>query len=736
MASDTLSARSNALLARWARAVEGYWHEGAGAEPLGCYGPGYIHWGVQSNWNYAAAMATLAAQPGVGGRDHWRARATAALRFALATHVTGERTGNDGRQWGHSWISMLGIERGMHALPLLEDHLADRDRAALRRVLVSEADWLLHDAHRGDHHGVFGGVWNDSGKNVPESNIWWGALLWRAAQRYPDALNAEAWKARAHAYFINGISVPQDAQDTTVIAGKPVAEWFAGANFFSNYALDHHGYLNVGYMAICVSNAAMLHFDMKRAGLPVPESLVHHQADLWEVLRRMIFGNGRLARIGGDSRVRYSYCQEYLLPSLLFATDALDDAYALSLAEQQLGLIEQETAASDDGTFYGRRMGHLRDANPHYFTRLESDRACVLSMLITYLPLLTTPPEPVASLEASVAGGWSEPEHGAVLHRSPTRLASFSWRARGLAQALCVPPGDPTAISTAEWSRNLTPVVRFLGDRDAEGAQHRRLLRYSLESFPGGFATCGAVMEGVDVRIDEGARCTNQAVTHVAFAALPDGRTCVGMQLVVAARDRIGYLIELKGLHLNVANDLFNGFRRTLYSEDATLTLTSPPDAALTRPVVGAWLNVDDVLGVVLLSSDGPLWLDRAPERRGGRYRSLFVEEVCSVVERGPRPTEPGEILIDAGFVVLSGASAEATAACEGGVLQIDDPWVRGVWVVGADGRRHSVLANFGDVAARVTVGRRPVVVPPGAARVSADGALLGDGHDSERTGD
>ncbi|MCJ7548753.1 MAG: hypothetical protein MUQ30_03625, partial [Anaerolineae bacterium] len=48
-------------------------------------------------------------------------------------------------------------------------------------------------------------------------------------------------------------------------------------------------------------------------------------ADLWDVLRRFIFGNGRLARIGGDSRVRYACCQEYLLPSLLYAADVLGD---------------------------------------------------------------------------------------------------------------------------------------------------------------------------------------------------------------------------------------------------------------------------------------------------------------------------------------------------------------------------------------------------------------------------
>src|SRR5690606_30295744 len=139
----------------------------------------------------------------------------------------------------------------------------DADRAALRRVLTSEADWLCHHHRKGKHEGVFGDPWNHTGKNVPESNIWDGCLLWRTAARYPDHPDADAWREQAHRFLINGVSVPADADDTRLVAGRPVRDRHAGANFFPHFALDHHGYLNVGYMAICHSNAAMLHFDLK-----------------------------------------------------------------------------------------------------------------------------------------------------------------------------------------------------------------------------------------------------------------------------------------------------------------------------------------------------------------------------------------------------------------------------------------------------------------------------------------
>jgi hypothetical protein len=716
------------MLARWAQAVERYWTElddpTGNSHGTGCYGPGYIHWGIQSNWNYAATMATLAAQPGVGQADHWRDRALAALRFALSTHLSGDCCGLNGEQWGHSWISMLGIERAMHGVALLEPYLRAGDRAALRRVLCSEAHWLLHHGHRGGHHDVIAGQWNSSGRNAPESNIWAGALLWRTAQLYPDEPEAEEWAERAHKYLVNGISIPADAQDERRIAGLPVHAWHVGANYFSSYALDHHGYLNVGYMVICVSNVAMLHFDMRRAELARPDSLDHHQDDHWRVLQRFVYGDGRLARIGGDSRVRYAYCQEYLLPSLLYLADRWRDPHALDLVARQVALMQREHEASDDGTFYGARMGHMRDANPHYYTRLESDRACVLAMLLNYAPLVEDPdpPEmveghspPGDGIEAAAGGTWIAPEHGAVLHRCPARLASFAWRAYGLTQATCQPPD---AGDLGDWSLNLCPVVRFLGDDGSQPGVHRRLLRQQVTSSEGGFVTCGSVMEGVDVRIDEGARCTDQAVTHIAFAALPDGRTCLGLQYVVTAGDRVGYTTALKSLHLNVANDLFNGFARKIRTAHGKLLLASPPEQNEVIDLDSHWANVDGALGIVALYGGEGLLVDRSVKRRGGRYHSLYVDEICLQVESGPIRRKPGETLIDIGFAVLSSADANETASLTGGPLDLGLPNVCGAWVAGADKSRYALVANFGEEPVVIQALGHPLELGPGQAQL------------------
>lgn len=700
-------------LGSWAQWAERHCCEVADSPGMCCYGPGYLTWGVQSNWNYVAAMATLSVQPNVSDAALWRARALAALRFALVTHVTGNRYCPDGKKWGHSWISMLGIERAMHGIFCLKNALTPEDQSALRRVLTSEANWLLHEAQRGKQIGVVAGKWNSSGRNAPESNIWSGCLLWRVARMYPDEVWAPAWADLAHDYLINGVSIDADAESDTPLAGKPIRARHVGANFFPHFALDHHGYLNVGYMAICVSNAAMLHFDMRRSGFELPASLDHHQADLWKTLRRMIFSDGRLARIGGDTRVRYAYCQDYLLPALLYAADRFQDPYALGLAERQVAWIMREAETNMDGSFYGARLAHLRDTNPHYYTRLESDRAVVLAMLLNYLPLVSVPPSPRTAFDESAAGDWLEEGHGAALSRCPSRLASFSWRAFGLGQALCLPPGDS---SLAEWSRNLCPVVRFLGDDESGRSPHRRLIQQRLQPIVGGFVTCGSIMEGVDVAIDEGASCTDQAVTRLAFAALPDGHTCVALQYVVCATDRIGVLVELKGLHLNIPNDIFNESRRVIRSASGKQDLMAPAKQNEIVRVAGKWINIDESLGVVMLYGSDTLCIDRAAERRGGKYKSLHVEEVCSGVYRGLMRTRPGEVLVDIGCAVLSNVDAAGTSAFAVRRLNLAAPFLRGVCVNGFDGKTYAVIANFGADDAETEVFGTLMGVPAGTA--------------------
>lgn len=692
------------LLRDWATNAENYWADLP--DGTGYYGTGYDNWGVQTNQKYVTALAALAtcshaeAQSLNINRDWAVGRAVAALRFSLASHKSGAGRCTNGTQWGRTWISALGIERMMTAVNALDEHLTDADRAALRAMLESEADYLLREYGAGDDKRICANVWNHSGQNHPESNGWNGALLWRTAENSPDHPDVAAWRERAHQFLINAVSLATDANDETLIAGKTVRERHIGANFFPNFALDHHGYFNVGYMAICVSGAAMSWFDLKAANQEIPDSLLWHVEDLWRVLRRMVFSDGRLARIGGDTRVRYAYCQEYLLPAILLATQLFGEQHGEQLIGNFMKTVEREVAFNGDGSFYGKRLDSIAQTSPYYYTRLESDRACVLGLL-RLIGAHVDWPQPTDDYEKLVAGLWLEPEYGAALHRSPRRLASFAWRAFGMAQGLCLPPDDG---NFAEWEGNLCPLVRFMGDDGIISGgpnARRRLIRQNTQAIDGGFLTWGAIEEGVDLTIPEGCVISDMARTQIVFCALPDDQTVVGLQFS-RALDKRAFPLEIKGLHWCLPNDLFNDFKRTLHTAQGTQQLSSPPDRDGVAALGSLWANVDDVIGVVGLYGAPELSVCRTARRRAGKFRTLFVEEICLGCELGARPIEPDTVILDCGWAMLSSADAAQTAdfAARNINAVLDLPAdCRGLKVSALNGKTYVVAANFGDSA-------------------------------------
>ena len=153
---------------------------------LSYYGDGTNSWGVQTNQKALSAFAIAATDPlfeeaaaGIS-REALLRKALACLRYSLATHLSGDYhlTNGPAERWGHTWISVLGVERMAFALHALEPYYTGEDRAALRRMFLSEADFLLTG------YPVRAGLVEN---NRPESNMWNGALLLRCALEYPDA---------------------------------------------------------------------------------------------------------------------------------------------------------------------------------------------------------------------------------------------------------------------------------------------------------------------------------------------------------------------------------------------------------------------------------------------------------------------------------------------------------------------------------------------------------------------
>ena len=141
------------------------------------YGPGDDgHWSQQTNNTALGAYAELAVNPETNfiraglSKDEMLDTALALLRFTVNGHISGDGTCSNGKKWGHSWISNLCVERMAHSIENLYDYLEDRDKEGLRRMFISESDWLL------DQYQIVAGLCSN---NKPESNMWNGSVLWR-----------------------------------------------------------------------------------------------------------------------------------------------------------------------------------------------------------------------------------------------------------------------------------------------------------------------------------------------------------------------------------------------------------------------------------------------------------------------------------------------------------------------------------------------------------------------------
>ncbi len=631
---------------------------------LAFYGTGTDTWGMQTHMKGFSAFAVAARF----SRDPKEIElALKMLRFTLETYKGGSYhcMEGDNVQWGHQWLAALAIERMMHGIEAIDEWLTADDRARLRRLLISEADYICDKREVTASH-------IDPSKNFPESNLWSGALCHRVAAMYPDAARVKDYRRHGTALLLNSISIPSDATSEKIYDGKPMKEWFKGANYFEDYALIHHGYLNVGYMVICLSNISMLHFSFKRAGIKPPEALYHHFADLWKFVRTCIFDDGRLMRIGGDTRIRYCYCQDYLVPVFALVSDVLSEDMT---GEEKgwLALVEKEMAYNGDNTFLSKRCELMVERSPLYFARLESDRACTLSMLWAWR---TDFPEIFNATEkASKDQHWYTDYLGGYYHRTKKRIASFAWRSGSIGHG---PQGNllpPDESSMAEWRYNMVSSLK--GGATYHGQEH---ISHTGRLIEGGFITGGKyVYLGVGF-LEENVKSDYFAQNKIVFCALPDNCTVVTLQLCQPLHR--AWLTKVKPFNLQMPNDLFNNEVRDYKFHNGSLTI----DGKLTvTPIYGGELKLHK-------NTERTISLNDVYDARG----MLRVDDILVGGTDKSAWYDKDKAIFDFAVAVrVDDKAAECKSFVEGDI--------RAISVRGDDGKNYIVAANFGEKKATFT---------------------------------
>ena len=309
---------------------------------------------------------------------------------------------------------------------------------------------------------------------------------------------------------------------------------------------------------------------------------------------------------------------------------------------------------------------------------------------------------------------WADQEYGAALHRSPTRFASFAWRAYGLTQGLCLPP-DRSDL--AEWEQNLAGEVLFVNEPHPGGPK-RSIVRHAVREFAGGFLTSATIIEGARVQLAEGWIGNELGRHYLVFIALPDDRTVVGIQLCRGANVRT-LVRRVKGMRLNVPNDLYNGFQREIETASGRTRLArATQDEAMAFD--GRWATIDGRLSVVGLYGAPTLTVDRSRAQRGGETSSINVEQIC-FGHRGGTPflAEPNEVLLDCAWLVATtDAATTRTLADRNAAARVETGHdaVRAIVVVDVNGQRHIIALNASEAEVTTEVLGNRITLPAGGA--------------------
>lgn len=684
--SDLNSKHYLELMVPWLRVLPDFLRTSARDPRLLYYGTGESnHWPVQSNQNICAALAVMATHPELESlnpsisREQLLQYALALFRYSIRTHKTGSLPASDGRQWGYHWISVLGMERMAHGLNLLKPYLNEEDRIQLRKLRIAESDWLL------DHYEISAGMIKN---NKPESNIWNGGFLLRTALDYPDAPRCEEYLEKSTSFLLNGISHPMDAACERKFRGRTVRERHAGFNFGPDYALDHHGYMNVGYMVICLSNIAMLHFNFKELGREAPEELYWHADDLWKRVRNFLFADGRLLRIGGDTRARYTYCQCYAVPMWMLAGDKFSDPDAASFEKHCLGLLKQEQDYCGTGGFLGRRLAAMRHQSYYYYCRLESDFLLALSYGADWRGKFSLP-QPQAHMRENPPCIWGDDYHGASMIRTGNTIRSWVWLGGQGPVGLCVPAGRS---DMAEWQGSLRGRLHGNAVRTISRTSCRR-------EYADGFLNCGSADCIETLPLGEGEDQYVIAKHQIAAAALPDGRTLLQLELAEAVKDCSLYGVY--ALNLNIPNDLYNGSARDYAGDAYCERLAGNPAEESVIDTKSDRLNIDNELAVFSLYG-GTVKIHRSGKQNIAIAHpphpsmfSLYADEICTKAVNRPQRYTEGSVLIDSGAAVSAGVTLEDMLSAPAPRKLETEGRVRAVSFRGFDGTTYHFIANF-----------------------------------------
>lgn len=502
------------------------------------------------------------------------AKATASLRYIVATHVTGTQKCTNGKSWGatpkfggESWQSGMWTGTFAFGAWLMWDKLDPPLRESVGRVVAWEDDVL---ADRKPPNGL-------ALDTKAEENAWEVPCLVLGELMLPDHPHAARWHETAVRYMMNTLCTDADTHDATVVDGKPTSEWVGGANVQPDFTLENHNIFHpsyVGCSSYFLTQAAMYY---TYAGRPIPQAATHHLADTWQMFRTVLLPCGESPCPQGMDWELHS------LPFInLYASLATHDkdAYAACLEQHQLQYMRAWQKAGDGSlAFPGSKLGITR----HTINAEQVAFAFVAHKVFGPSVEPLTPAQAVAQ----EVGVRDYPYVGFIAQRSDKAFVSFSWKNRLM--ALLVPIGDGHE-GEPFFSAPIAGGLVGSFDLSPRDKAKPEVIDHAQTASKDGFEATATVTLN--------AGRLKQTLRVVAIG----GQTVVYEDRVTAVSDVT--VDHEHGLPVAIENDEISGGKRVV-TDQAGEHVFGFKQPAKPTALAGSWANVDGRLGMVALAGSG-----------------------------------------------------------------------------------------------------------------------------------
>ena len=527
-------------------------------------------------------------------RARMRADAIATLRYLTQAHVSGEGACLNGKQWGNQWQSAMWTRAAGFAGWILWPDLDDQMRLAVARLVEYEADRFLQMSPKSSQ-------FKDTGA---EENAWNAQIVSLTCNMMPNHPRAKRWAETAKTYMYNTLSVISDEKDNTPgDDGRPVSEWVTTVNAHPDFTVENHGIVHVGYLKTSVAMLLEGSIHYLLVGAEPPNACYHNVADCFRVLEKcMAWDAAPIYFSGNDWKLVHTQCTDVIIYALV------------NVLNSDSNIAHDSAYLEDVALDYLRRIQHAEGGYYNIRRDIEFGGVAATRLIACYLAHAAAGEavRPVSETDFnSRISNVTHLEHArAIVHRTPSKFASFSWGAKRMALAM------PLNGSWVTWPHFASYIGQINGVDASEGNATLTALHHdvkanrfnvtgTLQRFDGGVTqdfSYVSLAKDVTVYIE-------RLRLHNGFEIASRETGIIGHEYELGHNDRV-----LSGRHGTTRIEGIGGVKPRVIEMETD------------------WLNIADCFGYVVRRLDGQHNLMRYHDQLRGSGRVPKLQEWLSLI--------------------------------------------------------------------------------------------------------